>query len=107
MRRTFILGFALLGLLYSSSAPAPDFKVVQLDMAEACGTVFGICSTNPKDHSNLKNPAWMAAQVPMNTAGISSAIAVFLLVASILSHLTGTFLYRCVKAGHARLTRID
>ena len=47
-----------LALCWIPVAPAPEFKVVQLDMVEVCGEFldkysYRVCSENPNEHANL------------------------------------------------------
>ncbi len=48
----------LLALAWSPVAPAPVFRAVQLDMAEACDEFaskysYGVCSEYPIDHAHM------------------------------------------------------
>ena len=103
------LAVFLLTALYIAPVPAPDFRPVEIDMAQACATVSPpICSTRPGDHTYLKTPKFLPQPtVHQDTAEIGPFTAVLLTILMTIGNLTGRGIYRYARDFHRNLTRKD
>ena len=108
MRYSALAAF-LLTALYVAPAPAPDFRPVEIDMAQACATVSPpICSTRPGDHTYLKTPKFLPQPtVYMDTSDIGPSIAVFLTITFSICFLIIASLYKETARIFAQLRKLD